>query len=85
MADPLTLSVMSQIVRKAGGKEPKPEETTECQSAGQPHLTDRQAVLLSELINRKKTAASPARPGTVSQKAEGALSLDALVKSRKTR
>lgn len=85
MADPLTLSVMSQIVRKAGGKDPSPAPVPERQSAGQLHLTDRQAVLLSELIHKKKTAASPVTPRTVSQRSEGAVSLDALVSSRKTR
>jgi len=85
MADPLTLSVMSQIVRKAGGKISAPEEPQESRSAGQLHLTDRQAVLLSELIHKKKTAASPVTPRTVGQRSEGAVSLDALVSSRKTR
>lgn len=89
MADPLTLSVMSQIVRKAGGKDPRPEPTQDYQDAGQPqgqpHLTDRQAVLLSELIQKKKTASGPVKTGTQSQRTEGTLSLDALVKSAKNR
>lgn len=84
MADPLTLSVMSQIVRKAGGKDPKPEEAPNYQTDQQLHLTDRQAVLLSELIHKKKHGAPAVKTGPGPQRTEGAMSLDALVKSRKT-
>lgn len=86
MADPLTLSVMSQIVRKAGGKVSEPEAPEAHSSGEQLHLTDRQAVLLSELIHKKKTAAStPVKQGPAAGRTEGAVSLDALVSSRKTR
>lgn len=85
MPDPLTLSVMSQIARKAGGKDPRPEYADPVQDSGQPHLTASQSVLLSELIHKKKTAASPAMPGAAGPRPQGTVSLDALVKSTKNR
>lgn len=84
MADPLTLSVMSQIARKAGGKESGPEEIPTGPSTENLHLTERQAVLLSELIHKKKHTAPAVKSGMVSQRTEGVMSLDALVKSKKT-
>lgn len=90
MPDPLTLSVMSQIVRKAGGvdPQPQPEPTRNAQPVGSLHLTDRQAVLLSELIHKRKQAGSPTVlkvTGEPGQSPAGAMSLEALVKSTKNR
>lgn len=85
MPDPLTLSVMSQIVRKAGGKDLQPETASEAQPIGQPHLTSSQAVLLSELIHKKKAAIGSAKPDKTSQHTNSVMSLDALVKNTKTR
>jgi hypothetical protein len=90
MPDSLTLSVMSQIVRKAGGvdPQPQPEPPRNAQPVGSPHLTDRQAVLLSELIHKRKHAGSPIASkaaGEPSQNTAGAMSLEALVKSTKNR
>lgn len=85
MADPLTLSVMSQIVSKAVGKDPRPEATSETAPIGRSHLTERQAVLLSELIHKKTPAPGTVNPVKASQRTEGVMSLDALVRNVKTR
>lgn len=85
MADPLTLSVMSQIVSKAVGKDPRPDTASETASIQRPHLTERQAVLLSELIHKKTSASGTVKPVKASQRTEGAMSLDALVRNVKTR
>ena len=60
MADPLTLSVMRQIARKAGGESQRFEPPQEYEDGNVPHLTDSQAVLLTELIRRENRKASPA-------------------------
>lgn len=88
MPDPLTLSVMSQIVRKAGGKELQQESVPAAPCGEQVHVTDRQAVLLTELIHKSKPSAGPSRSsqtGRTGQSQDGAVTLDALVKRAKTR
>lgn len=85
MPDSLTLSVMKQIARKAGGNEAKFEAPQEYIENTSPHLTDAQTVLLSELIHREKRGCSPASTITAPSRKEGAMSLDQLVKSTKNR
>lgn len=85
MPDPLTLSVMKQIARKAGGEEPRFEPPQDCSDSQMPHLTDSQTVLLSELIRREKKPACAVRTGGPVRRTEGAVSLDELVKSTKNR
>ncbi len=79
---------MSQIVRKAGGKDPQPETAPLREGGSQLHVTEGQAVLLTELIRKNKSAVGPGAPSIGSssgQRPEGAMTLDALVKRAKTR
>lgn len=85
MPDPLTLSVMKQIARKAGGEERRFEPPEEDRNSAAPHLTDSQAVLLSELIRRDKRAACTAGTISAAGRTAEAMSLDELVKSTKNR
>lgn len=85
MPDSLTLSVMKQIARKAGGEEARFEVPQDYSEYTPPHLTESQTVLLSELIHREKKVCSPASAIAVSPRKEGAMSLDQLVKSTKNR
>lgn len=85
MPDSLTLSVMKQIARKAGGEEARFEGPQEYSDYTAPHLTESQTLLLSELIHREKKACSPASAIAAPSRKEGAMSLDQLVKSTKNR
>lgn len=85
MPDPLTLSVMSQIAKKAGGTGGKPETVNTVSDCSEIHVTERQAVLLSELIQKKKPGAVVSGTVGTVRRSNGAVSLEALVNSTKTR